>query len=63
MTRHQIEPVLQTFAGWNQPTDAVKLSTALPATMNEYVAFINKYIGIDISHISNGPGREQIVIL
>jgi len=63
MTRHQIEPVLQTFAGWNQPTDAVKLSTALPTTMNEYVAFINKYIGIDISHISNGPGREQIVIL
>lgn len=63
MTRHQIEPVLKTLAGWNQPTDSFKTPGELPATMNEYVDFINSYIGINISHISNGPGRDQLVVL
>jgi adenylosuccinate synthase len=63
MTRHHIEPVLQILAGWNQDTTAVKTAAALPATMNEYVDFINKYIGINISHISNGPGRDQLVVI
>src|ERR1700712_1131958 len=55
MTRHKIEPVLKTLAGWKQSTDSFKLAGELPATMNDYVDFINKYIGINISHISNGP--------
>ncbi len=61
MTRHHIEPVLLQHAGWNQDTTSFKSSEELPAAMHEYVDFINKYIGIDISHISNGPGRDQLV--
>ncbi len=63
MTRHKIEPVLEILAGWNQNTTSVKSAGELPATMNEYVDFINKYIGINISHISNGPERDQLVLL
>ena len=61
MTRHQIEPVLQSFAGWNTDTTQVKDYAGLPGKMKEYVAFINQFIGADVSHISNGPGRDQIV--
>jgi adenylosuccinate synthase len=63
MTRHKIEPVLELLAGWNQNTTSIKSAGELPVTMNEYVDFINKYIGINISHISNGPERDQLVLL
>jgi adenylosuccinate synthase len=61
MTRHKIEPLLKLLRGWNTPTDAVKTFDELPETMKEYVKFINTYLGVDISHISNGPGRDQLV--
>jgi len=63
MTRHQIKPVLKSFAGWNQDTSQLKNPADLPASMKEYVSFINKFVGADVSHISNGPGRDQIVTL
>lgn len=61
MTRHTIEPVLHALAGWNTPTTGLQSFKALPPVMKEYVAFINTYLGVSVSHISNGPGREQIV--
>ncbi len=61
MTRHKIEPVLKSFAGWNCNTIAAKTFASLPEKMKTYVSFINQYVGADVSYISNGPGREQIV--
>ena len=61
MTRHKIEPVLQRFEGWNCNTIAAKTFASLPEKMKTYVSFINQYVGADVSYISNGPGREQIV--
>ncbi|MEO5998514.1 MAG: adenylosuccinate synthase [Chitinophagaceae bacterium] len=63
MTRHQIKPVLKALEGWNQNTSSIKSAAELPETMNEYVDFINKYVGINVSHISNGPGRDQLVVI
>lgn len=63
MTRHQIKPVLKSFAGWNQDTSQLKNPADLPESMKEYVSFINKFVGADVSHISNGPGRDQIVTI
>jgi adenylosuccinate synthase len=61
MTHHKIEPVLKSFSGWNCDSIAAKSVAALPEKMKMYVNFINKYIGVSVSHISNGPGREQII--
>ena len=33
----------------------------LPEKMKEYVQFINKYLGVKIAYISNGPGRDQFI--
>lgn len=63
MTRHKIEPVLKALEGWNQPTSLLKTASELPSTMNTYVDFINKHLGVDVSHISNGPGRDQIIVI
>jgi adenylosuccinate synthase len=61
LDRVKVEPVYQTFPGWNTPTDALRSFSDLPARMKSYVEFINGYLGIDINFISNGPGRDQIV--
>jgi adenylosuccinate synthase len=63
MSRIKIEPVYQNFAGWNTDTTACKKSSELPGTMTTYVDFINKFVGAPISHVSNGPGRTQIVAI
>jgi adenylosuccinate synthase len=63
MTRHDIEPVLETLPGWNSASGSIKSRNELPTIMNEYVEFINKYLGVSVSHISNGPERDQIVIV
>ena len=61
MTRAQIEPVLKSFDGWNMDTTNAKKPEDLPVVMQQYIDFINKYIGVPVSHVSNGPGRDQIV--
>jgi adenylosuccinate synthase len=61
MTRAAIEPVLQTFSGWNTDTSQAKNPEELPEVMQHYIAFINQYLGVPVSYVSNGPGRDQIV--
>jgi adenylosuccinate synthase len=39
----------------------MKTKDELPQPMKEYISFINNYLGVDVSYISNGPEREQII--
>jgi adenylosuccinate synthase len=61
MNKVRIEPQLQSFAGWKKDTTSLKKYDELPGKMQEYVQFINKYLGVRIAYISNGPGRDQLI--
>ncbi|HEY4335715.1 MAG TPA: adenylosuccinate synthase [Puia sp.] len=61
MNRMKIEPQLQSFEGWKKDTTSLKKYDELPEKMREYVQFINKYLGVDVAYISNGPGRDQLI--
>lgn len=61
--RLAVEPVYKKFPGWDTPSSAAKSAPELPQTMKEYVAFINDYLGVDVKYISNGPGRNQIILV
>jgi adenylosuccinate synthase len=61
LEKMKIEPVYKSFPGWNKPTSAAKTVGELPETMKTYVDFINKYLGVNIHYISNGPGRDQFI--
>lgn len=63
MNRTQMDPVWKSFPGWNEDTTQMKEASILPETMNNYINFINKFIGAPVKHVSNGPGREQIIHL
>ncbi len=61
MSKAVIEPQYKIFKGWKKKTSAIKKPEELPAEMHQYIDFINQYLGVPISYISNGPGRDQIV--
>ncbi|MEO7309846.1 MAG: adenylosuccinate synthase [Chitinophagaceae bacterium] len=61
MTRAAIEPVYQSFEGWYTDTTGMKTANELPEKMNGYIKFINEFVGVPVSYVSNGPGRDQIV--
>ena len=61
MNRMKIEPVLESFGGWKTDITAIKKYDNLPEKMKEYVDYINKYLGVKVAYISNGPGRDQLI--
>ncbi|HLX93069.1 MAG TPA: adenylosuccinate synthase [Puia sp.] len=62
MTRMHLEPVWQSFPGWKIDTSKINSCGNLPSAMKEYIRFIEGFLHVPISHISNGPGRDQLVV-
>ncbi|MEO6914766.1 MAG: adenylosuccinate synthase [Chitinophagaceae bacterium] len=63
MTRHKIVPMLESFEGWKTDSSIIRKGEDLPGKMKEYIGFIEKYLGTRVTHISNGPEREQLIAL
>lgn len=63
MEKINIEPVYKNFPGWNTDISAAKKYEKLPLNMKSYIDFINEYLGVSINYVSNGPGRDQILII
>ena len=62
MNRVKIEPIHKSFEGWQTDITAIDNYTALPEKMKEYIDYINKFLKVPIKYISNGPGRDQIIL-
>ncbi len=61
MSKMPIVPHYEQFAGWQTDITNVRDNTNLPEPMKNYIEFINGYLGVDVSYISNGPERDQII--
>src|ERR1700743_2303734 len=51
MNKVKIEPVLQSFGGSLTDTTGIKKYDKLPGKMQDYVQFINQYLGVKIAYI------------
>lgn len=56
-----IEPQYQAFNGWMTDITRITNHDELPKLMKDYIHFINDHLGVPVSYISNGPGRDQII--
>jgi adenylosuccinate synthase len=61
MLQEAIEPVLSSFKGWKKDITAIKDFQSLPEEMKTYISFIDSYLKVKVSYISNGPGRDQLI--
>lgn len=59
-TLYRVEPVYQTYNGWNG-TRGIKAYDEAPSNFNFFVKESEKYLEAPVSIISNGPGRKEII--
>lgn len=53
------QPIYKSFAGWQENIESCKAFSELPKTAQEYLSFIEEFLGIPIKMISVGPERES----
>src|SRR5664279_5207579 len=61
MLQQALEPVLTSFEGWKKDITTIKDFQSLPEEMKTYISFIDSYLKVKVSYISNGPGRSQLI--
>jgi adenylosuccinate synthase len=62
MNQLDIKPVYKAFPGWDRPVADCRSMEELPEQMKNYLSFINEYLGVAVQFVSNGPGRDQIIV-
>lgn len=63
LNQPNLSPNYQLFKGWGNPVSTCKTKEQLPDELNQYLSFIEDYLGVKVSHLSNGPGRDEIISL
>ncbi len=58
----QVEPVWETFHGWNQSLDDATSFEELPAAARKYVEALEQSLGVPITMISTGPERKKLIL-
>ena len=56
------KPVLKKLPGWKCDIRGIKNYRDLPENCRGYIEFVEKEIGVKITMVSNGPGREDIIL-
>lgn len=59
---YKAKPVLKTLPGWKCDIRGIKDFDKLPKECQNYVIEIEKEIGVPITMVSNGPGRDDIIL-
>lgn len=59
----EVEPVYTTLPGWPGDLTGIRSMEEVPQTLLDYVAFIEKAMGVPVTVLSVGPDREQTMAL
>ena len=54
-------PIYEDMPGWTEDLTNVKEYDDLPANARAYVEKLEDLLGVDISAVSVGPGREETI--
>lgn len=56
------KPIYQELEGWNDDITEINSFDELPQKAQDYIGFIEKYLGIEVYLVSVGPDRSQNII-
>jgi adenylosuccinate synthase len=57
-----VTPVYKELPGWQQSMTNVVSEADFPKEFSDYIAFLEKELGVGIAIVSVGPDREQTII-
>ena len=55
------KPVYEKLPGWKCEIKGIRKYEELPENCRKYIEFIEKELGVHVTMVSNGPGREDII--
>ncbi len=58
-----IKPIFETLPGWKKSTQGVSCIDRLPLEAQRYLEFLEKRTGVEIGSVSNGPERNETMIV
>jgi adenylosuccinate synthase len=58
---HQARGVYEELPGWTEDIGEARTESDLPRAARDYLRFIEEQIGVPVSLVGVGPGREQVV--
>ncbi|MFM6954092.1 MAG: adenylosuccinate synthase [Sphingobacteriaceae bacterium] len=56
-------PVLEAIPGWNEDLTGIRTENEIPLKLQNYIAYLEKHLGVPVRYLSVGPDREQTLIL
>lgn len=57
-----IEPIYKEFKGWNCNINSITNYDELPVELTNYISFLESYLEVPVTIISNGPKREELIL-
>lgn len=57
-----LEPVYETFEGWNQSITDIRTYDELPENAKKYLQRVEELVEVPVTIVSLGPGREQTIV-
>jgi adenylosuccinate synthase len=57
----RLKPVYERLPGWTEDLSKARKWEDLPGKAQEYVSFVEKYLGVSAEWIGVGGGREEMV--
>ena len=61
-TLEKAKPVFTKLPGWKCDIRGIKKYEDLPENCRKYVEFIEKELGVPVTMVSNGPGRDELIV-
>ncbi len=58
---HNVTPIYKEFKGWKEDLTSMISEDTLPKELNEYIKFIEEFVGVPVKIVSVGPDRKQTI--
>lgn len=58
----QVTPVYKTMPGWQTDIGVFKSRSDMPKSVENFLVFIEDYLGVDVKIISTGPKRSETIV-
>jgi adenylosuccinate synthase len=59
----RVEPVYETWPGWQTPTTDCRTWESLPAPARAYLQRVAELTGVQMRYISVGPQRDAMIVV